>query len=76
LGDIPGDKLVNFILLKFPDSYLILGLPLILILIVLIVKGLVAYLVEKIGNFDLNLGYGRIIKKLKVLITDMNALTA
>jgi phage-related holin len=69
-GDIPGDKLVNFILLKFPDSYLIL------VLIVLIVIGLLAFLVEKIGNFDLNLGYGRIIKKLKVLITDMNALTA
>ena len=60
LGDIPGDKLVNFILLKFPDSYLIL------VLIVLIVIGLLAFFVEKIGNFDLNLSYGRIIKKLKV----------
>jgi hypothetical protein len=33
---------------------------------VLIVIGLLAFLVEKIGNFDLNLSYGRIIKKLKV----------
>jgi hypothetical protein len=75
-GDIPGDKLVNFILLKFPNSFLIFGLPLILILIVLIVIGLLAYFGEKIGNFDLNLGYGRIIKKLKVLIADMDELKA
>jgi hypothetical protein len=43
---------------------------------VLIVIGLLAYFGEKIGNFDLNLGYGRIIKKLKVLIADMDELKA
>jgi hypothetical protein len=73
-GDIPGDKLVNFILLKFPDSYLIFGFPLILIIIALLIISLLAYFGDKIGDFDLNLGYGRIIKKLKVLIADMDEL--
>jgi hypothetical protein len=73
-GDIPGDKLVNFILLKFPDSYLIFGFPLILIIIALLIISLLAYFGGQIGDFDLKLGYGRIIKKLKVLIADMGEL--
>jgi hypothetical protein len=73
-GDIPGNKLVNFILLKFPDSYLILGFPLILIIIALLIISLLAYFGEQIGDFDLKLGYGRIIKKLKLLIADMDEL--
>jgi hypothetical protein len=31
-GNIPGNKFVNFILLKFPDTYLVFGFPLILII--------------------------------------------
>jgi len=73
-GDIPGNKLVNFILLKFPNTYLILGFPLILIIIALIIMSLLAYFGGHIGKWDLNLGYGRIIKRLKVLLADMDEL--
>jgi hypothetical protein len=74
-GDIPGDKIVNFILLKFPDSYLIFGFPLILIIIALLIISLLAYFGGKIGNFDLKLGYGRILKKLDGLLADIGELT-
>jgi hypothetical protein len=72
--DIPGDKLVNFILLKFPDSYLILGFPLILIIIALLIISLLAYFGKQIGDFDLKLGYGRVLKKLDGILADMGEL--
>jgi hypothetical protein len=64
-GDIPGNKFANFILLKFPDSYLIFGFPLILTIIALINISLLAYFEARIGDFNLKLGYCRILKKLK-----------
>jgi len=47
-----------------------------LILIALIIIGLSACFGEKIGDLDLNLGYGRIIKKLKILLADIDELKA
>lgn len=64
-GDIPRNNFINFILLKFPDSYLIFGFPLILIITAPIIISLLAYFGEQIGDFDRDLGYGRIIKNLK-----------
>jgi hypothetical protein len=73
-GDIPGNKFVNFILLKFPDSYLIFGFPLILTIIALIIISLLAYFGAQIGEFDLKLGYGRILKRLDGILADMDEL--
>jgi len=75
-GDIPGNKLVNFILLKFPGTYLIFGFPLILIMGALTIISLLAYFGAQIGDFDLKLGYGRILKKLDGILADMNELKA
>ena len=75
-GDIPGNKFVNFILLKFPDTYLVFGFPLILIVAALTVNSLLAYFGAQIGDFDLKLGYGRILKKLDGILADMNELKA
>jgi hypothetical protein len=75
-GDIPGNKLVNFIILKFPDTYLIFGFPLILIVAALTIISLLAYFGAQIGDFDLKLGYGRILKKLDGILADMNELKA
>ena len=73
-GDIPGNKFVNFILLKFPDTYLVFGFPLILILGGFTIISLLAYFGGQIGDFDLKLGYGRILKKLDGILADMNEL--
>lgn len=75
-GDIPGNKFVNFILLKFPDTYLIFGFPLILIVGALTIISLLAYFGAQIGDFDLKLGYGRILKKLDGILADMKELKA
>tara|TARA_R110000868_G_scaffold110906_2_gene299914 strand:+ start:1897 stop:2553 length:657 start_codon:yes stop_codon:yes gene_type:complete len=73
-GDVPGDKLLISLLKKFPDTYLIFGFPLILILIALIIVSLLAYFGEQIGKWDLNLVYGRILKKLDTMLMDMEEL--
>lgn len=75
-GDIPGNKFVNFILLKFPDTYLIFGFPLILIMGALTIISFLAYFGAQIGDFDLKLGYGRILKKLDGILADMKELKA
>ncbi|WP_339918664.1 hypothetical protein [uncultured Flavobacterium sp.] len=73
-GDIPGNKFVNFILLKFPGTYLVFGFPLILIIGGGTIISLLAYFGGQIGDFDLKLGYGRILKKLDGILADMNEL--
>lgn len=75
-GDIPGNKLVNIIVLQFPNTYLIFGFPLILAIIALLIIGLLAYFGGRIGDFDLKLGYGRILKKLDTMLADMEELKA
>jgi hypothetical protein len=73
-GDIPGNKFVNFILLKFPGTYLVFDFPLILIIGGVTIISLLAYFGGQIGDFDLKLGYGRILKKLDGILADMNEL--
>ncbi len=75
-GDIPGNNLVNFIVRQFPNAYLIFGFPLILAIIALLTIGLLAYFGGRIGDFDLKLGYGRILKKLDTMLADMEELKA
>jgi len=55
---------------------LIFGVPLYGILGALLIVILLAFFDGKIGTWDLNLVYSRIIKKLYLLITDMDELKA
>ena len=73
-GDIPGNELVNNLLTEFPDMYLVFGVPLIGLLIVLLGVALLAFFGGIIGKWDLNLVYGRILKKLGILISEMEDL--
>ncbi len=75
-GDIPGNNFLNHFIERYPDSYLVFGFPLILIIGVLTIISLLAYFGGQIGEFDLKLGYGRILKKLDGLLADMNELKA
>ena len=69
-----GERLVNKILLHFPDTYLVFGIPLIGIVFVVIALGLLAFLGHRIYRWDFNLIYGRIFKKLEELIADIESL--
>lgn len=73
-GDIPGLQFVDSLLIEFPNTYLIFGLPLWGILGVISVLVLLAFFGGKIGKWDLNLVYGGIIKKLDTLLTEMEEL--
>ncbi len=73
-GKFLGERLVNEILMRFPDTYLVSGIPLIGIVIALLIVGLLAFFGGRIYQWDLNIVYGRVFKKLEELMTDIENL--
>ena len=73
-GDIPGEEVVQKLLVKFPDMGLLFGLPLYPLLSVLLVTGLLAYFGGVIYTLDFNIVYGRVHHKLNDIIADMEEL--
>ena len=73
-GDIPGEILLEYINKTFPDTILVFGLPLIGLIGVLLIVSLLAFFGGKIGEWDLKIGYGRILKRLEALLNDMEEL--
>lgn len=69
-----GERLVNKILIVFPDSYLVYGIPLIGLVGALLIIGLLAFFGGKIFQWDLNLIYGKVFKKIELLMTDIENL--
>jgi len=69
-----GKRLVNEILIGFPDVYLIFGVPLIGIVIAIIILIMLAFFGGRIYKWDLNLVYGRVFKKLEELMADIESL--
>ncbi|MFT6883031.1 MAG: hypothetical protein ACI83W_001089 [Marinoscillum sp.] len=75
-GDVPGDKLVTELLIQFPDMVVVFGFPLYGLIGAFIIILLLAYFAGRIYRFDLNLVYGRVLKKLEEIITDIESLKA
>lgn len=75
-GNIPGEDFVNWLLVDYPNTIIVLGIPLWLILGSICAILLLAYFGGKIGKWDLNLVYGRILKKLERLLGEMEELRA
>ncbi|WP_158860252.1 hypothetical protein [Lunatibacter salilacus] len=73
-GTYLGDRLVDEILIRFPDTYLIVGIPLMAIIIAVLIMGLLAYFGGRIYRWDLNIIYGRVLRKLDELMTDLESL--
>lgn len=73
-GIFLGERLVDKILLNYPDTYLIFGIPLIGIAIAVIILSLLAYFGDRIYQWDVNLVYGRVFKKLEELMADIESL--
>ena len=69
-----GERLVNKILIGFPDTYLIYDIPLIGVAIAVLIVGLLALFGGRIYQWDLNLVYGRVFKKLEELMADIESL--
>ena len=73
-GDIPGDIVIEKFVSKFPNTPLVFEFPLVFLGIMLVVMTFLALVGGRIGKWDFNLGYGRIMKRLKTLINDMEEL--
>jgi len=69
-----GERLVNEVLIGFPDVYLVYGIPLIGIVFLFLFLGLLAFFGGRIYLWDLNLVYGRVFKKLEELMADIESL--
>ncbi len=69
-----GERLVNKVILSFPDLYLIVGIPLIGIVIIFIILIILAYFGDRIYTWDLNIVYGRVFRKLEELMTEIESL--
>lgn len=71
-----GERLVAKLLTSFPEMTLVYGIPLTGILIAVFVVGLLAYFGGRIYQWDLNIVYGNVIKKLDELIADIEDLNS
>ena len=73
-GDIPGMDFINEVIIEYPNTYLVFGIPLVGIMGVVFIMGLLAFFGGMIGKWDLNIVYGRMLKKLDVLMVEMEEL--
>lgn len=75
-GNIPGNDFVNALLVDNPEMIMVLGIPLLGIIFLVLIVAFLAFFGGKIGQWDLNLVYGRILKRLNTLMADMDELRA
>jgi len=75
-GNIPGIDLVNKLLIDHPDMIMVFGVPLFGWIGVIIVVTLLSFFGGRIGKWDVNIGYGRILRRLETLLKDMEELRA
>jgi hypothetical protein len=73
-GDVPGDVIAKGFISEFPNTPLVFGFPLVIIAIILSIMLFLALVGARIGKWDFNLGYGRIMRRLKTMIKDMEEL--
>jgi len=73
-GDIPGNIMLNEYLLNNPDTLMLFGFPLFWLIGLVLILAVIAISGGAIGRLDLNIVYGRILKRLEVLLKDMDEL--
>ena len=69
-----GERLIGEVLYGFPDIYMINGIPLIAVVLMAVIVGILALFGGKIYMWDVNIVYGRVFRKLKELIADIEEL--
>ena len=72
--DVPGDKVIKIFVTEFPNTPLVFGFPLLFLGIIVAALIFLALVGGRIGKWDFNLGYGRIMRRLKTMIKDMEEL--
>jgi len=69
-----GQKVINVLVNKFPDTTMIFSTPLYLLALVTVITGLLFYFSGPLYRLDFNSLYGRLFNKLEELISDMEEL--
>jgi hypothetical protein len=75
-GNIPGKDLVNELLIANPDMIIVFGIPIYGMIGVILVVTLLSVFGGRIGKWDVNIVYGRILRRLDTLLRDMEELRA
>lgn len=72
--DVAGQELVSQLLIKYPNMITVFDIPLIGLVVIVVVVSILAVFGGKIGEWDLKIGYGRILRRLDTLLVDMEEL--
>ena len=73
-GTILGHMLINGIIAEFPNTFIVSGFPVLLLIPFILGIAILAFFGGRIGKTDINLVYRGILNKLKVLLSDMEEL--
>jgi hypothetical protein len=73
-GNTGGTLFVNGFISEFPNTTLVNGFPILLLIPYFIIIGFLALFGGRIGRWDINLVYGGILSRLKDLLSDMEEL--
>jgi hypothetical protein len=73
-GTTGGALFVNGFISEFPNTTLVNGFPVLLLIPYFIIIGILAFFGGRIGRWDINLVYGGILSRLKDLLSDMEDL--
>ena len=75
-GQQLSETVMNELMVKYPDLTVVFGMPLIGLFVMVFILAVLALFGGKIYYWDLNIVYGRVIRKLDELISDMEDLRA
>jgi len=69
-----GNRLMHKITSANPDLSIIFGIPSVVFFIIMLITGLLAFFGGRIYMWDVNMVYGRVFKKLKELLNDIESI--
>lgn len=69
-----GQKVIDGFIYHYPDTIMLLATPLLMIIAVTVITSLLSYFSGALYRLDFNTLYGRMLKKLEELISDMEEL--
>lgn len=73
-GTTLGHRFTTGFINEFPNTFIVFDFPILLIIPFLLIISTLAFFGGKIGKWDINLVYGRILRKLDELLSDMEEL--
>ncbi|MBU3823170.1 hypothetical protein KO566_14015 [Flavobacteriaceae bacterium XHP0103] len=73
-GITVGNRLTQRLLQVYPEMNFVFGIPLLGLVALLIIATILVFFAEKLYRWDLNIGYGTLLRKLEEIKNDMEEL--